>query len=89
MFHGTVLFFDRLKGYGFIVPAERGADLFFHYQQIQVSGLKRLEKGQAVTYEIGDNPRKGGLMAINIRPINQANETCGSLGTTGASHDHY
>jgi cold shock protein len=53
MHYGTILFFDRLKGYGFIIPTGGSEDLFFHCSQIHVPGPKRLDKNQAVSYEIG------------------------------------
>jgi CspA family cold shock protein len=65
---GTILFFDRMRGYGFIVPSTGGDDLFFHYSQISVTGPKRLDKGQAVSYEIGNNRRTGKPMGLNITP---------------------
>lgn len=69
MHHGTVLFYNRLKGFGFIIPAPNGDDLFFYYSQIVMPGVKRLDSGQRVTYEIGPNPRKGGLMALSVTPV--------------------
>ena len=75
MYHGTILFFDRLKGYGFIVPETHGDDLFFHYSQINVAGLKRLDKGQAVSYEAGINPRTGKPMGLNVTPMIGGNDS--------------
>jgi CspA family cold shock protein len=68
MYCGTILFFDRFKGYGFIIPASGGEDLFFHYSQIVVQGPKRLDKGQTVSYEIGTNHRTCKPMGLNVTP---------------------
>jgi cold shock protein len=68
---GTVLFFDRLKGYGFLEAAD-GRDLFFHYSQIQVPGpvgARKLSKGERVTYQVGINPKRKNEIAIKVTPI--------------------
>jgi superfamily II DNA/RNA helicase len=54
---GTVKFFDRRKGYGFIVDA-RGRDVFVHASAVQASGLRVLATGQKVAFDI-EAGRKG------------------------------
>jgi cold shock CspA family protein len=68
---GTVLLFDRLKGFGFLETAD-GRDLFFHHSQIQVpgpAGARKVVKGQRVTYEIGINPNRKNEIAVNVTPV--------------------
>jgi superfamily II DNA/RNA helicase len=63
---GTVKFYDPKKGFGFIVlesSAGRGSDLrsrdiFVHVSAVQASGLRQLEPGQRVTFDLEDG-RKG------------------------------
>jgi CspA family cold shock protein len=69
MYLGTTLFYDRIRGYGFIIPADHSEDLFFHHTGIVMDGIKRLEKGQAVSYELSTNPRTNKPMAVNVTPI--------------------
>ena len=57
MAQGTVKFFNSQKGFGFI-SREDGADVFVHYSNIEGSGYRSLEEGQAVEFEIGEG-RKG------------------------------
>lgn len=54
---GTVKFFKAQKGFGFI-SREDGDDVFVHYSNIEGSGYRSLEEGQAVEFEIGEG-RKG------------------------------
>lgn len=62
---GTVKWFNNAKGYGFIVPADGGADVFAHYSSIAMPGYKTLRAGQEVEFEVEDGPK--GLHAMNIR----------------------
>lgn len=63
---GTVKFFNAEKGYGFI-QRESGADVFVHYSNIEGSGYRSLEDGQAVEFEIG--PGRKGDEARNVRVV--------------------
>ncbi|MCZ9635196.1 cold-shock protein [Rhodococcus sp. BH5] len=53
MAQGTVKWFDKNKGFGFIEPDGGGADVFAHYSQITGPGFKVLERGQRVEFEFG------------------------------------
>lgn len=53
---GTVKWFNKEKGYGFIT-GEDGKDVFAHYSQIQKEGYKELLEGQAVTYEVSEGAK--------------------------------
>ena len=63
---GTVKFFNAEKGYGFI-QRESGDDVFVHYSNIEGSGYRSLEDGQAVEFEIG--PGRKGDEARNVRVV--------------------
>lgn len=70
MARGTVKWFDRAKGYGFIGPEEGGSDVFVHQSQIQMAGYRTLDEGQQVEYEIGTGPA-GRPQAVNVRPLQE------------------
>lgn len=50
MLKGTVHFFDKKKGYGFITPDEGNEDVFVHFSALVGSGFKTLEEGQRVEF---------------------------------------
>jgi CspA family cold shock protein len=52
---GTVKWFNPTKGFGFIVPEEGGNDVFVHISAVEQAGLKTLDEGQKVQFELQDN----------------------------------
>ena len=72
---GTVKFFNAQKGYGFI-SREGGADVFVHFSNIEGSGYRSLEEGQAVEFEVGqgrNEPRGPHPLARSRGPSSPAN----------------
>jgi CspA family cold shock protein len=49
---GTVKWFNRAKGYGFIEPEDGEMDAFVHISAVQNAGLETLDEGQKVQYEL-------------------------------------
>ena len=49
---GTVKWFNKTKGFGFIVPDEGEKDVFVHITAVLDSGLQELNEGQKVEYEV-------------------------------------
>ena len=49
---GTVKWFNNKKGYGFITPDEGGQDIFVHISAVQKAGLRSLEEGAKISYEL-------------------------------------
>jgi len=64
-FTGKVKWFNPVKGYGFIVPSAGGKDVFVHVSMVEKSGLKSLDEGQDVSYDVEDS--NGKVSAINIK----------------------
>jgi CspA family cold shock protein len=63
---GTVKWFNPTKGYGFIQPSGgAGKDVFVHISAVDRAGLRSLNEGQTVEYEIENN--RGKESAINLR----------------------
>ncbi len=64
---GTIRWFSKKKGYGFIVSDEGGKNIFVHQSGIKVKGGASLEKGQKVEYDIREG--KKSLIATNVIPV--------------------
>lgn len=64
---GTVKWFNRKKGYGFIV-AEDNTEVFVHYSNINMDGFKALREGDKVTYEDGSDAN-GRVLALNVSKV--------------------
>ena len=63
---GTVKWFNRTKGFGFIERPE-GEDVFVHYNAIEGEGYKTLNDGDEVEFDIEEGPK--GLQAANVRRV--------------------
>ena len=62
---GTVKWFNRNKGFGFI-EREQGEDVFVHFSAIQDNGgYKELNEGDSVEFEVTQGPK--GLQAANVK----------------------
>jgi cold shock protein len=64
---GTVKWFNDTKGYGFIVPAEGGKDVFVHHSSIVGEGFKSLDEGAQVQFETVDGAK--GPEASNVAVV--------------------
>ena len=64
---GTVKFFKSKKGFGFIAPDDGDKDIFVFGGDLSATGLKTLEAGQRVTFDIKTNKKGKGPSAGNIR----------------------
>jgi len=65
MANGTVKWFNAEKGYGFIEPADGGKDVFVHISAVERAGLRSLNDGQKVTFDL-ETGRDGRASAGNI-----------------------
>ena len=63
MAKGNVKWFNAQKGFGFI-ETEDSVDIFVHHSEIQDSGFKSLDEGQAVEFEVRQGDK--GNYAANV-----------------------
>jgi CspA family cold shock protein len=64
---GTVKWFNSTKGYGFIQPEDGGADVFVHVSAVEKAGLRGLDEGQRVSFEL--QKERGKTAAVNLKPL--------------------
>ena len=69
---GRVKFFDVVKGFGFITPADGSPDVFVHQTSIHAEGFRSLAEGEDVEFDTEHDPRKGKYFAINVSGPNGA-----------------
>jgi CspA family cold shock protein len=51
MITGTVKWFNKTKGFGFVSPEDGGKDVFVHISAVEASGLDTLHEDQVVNME--------------------------------------
>jgi len=66
MANGKVKWFNATKGYGFITPEDGSSDVFVHISAVEKAGLRQLNDGQAVSYEVVDNRGKASAQEIKL-----------------------
>lgn len=54
---GTVIRFNKIKGYGFISSDVGGKEVFVHFSDIETTGYKELKEGQRVNYVLKQGER--------------------------------
>ena len=64
---GQVKFFNTTKGFGFIAPDGGGKDVFVHMTAVQAAGLRGLNEGQKVSFEVKADKR--GPKAVNLKLV--------------------
>jgi CspA family cold shock protein len=64
---GQVKFFNTTKGFGFIAPDGGGKDVFVHMTAVQAAGLRGLNEGQKLSFEVEADKR--GPKAVNLKLV--------------------
>ncbi len=64
---GTVKWFNTTKGYGFIQPKDGSKDVFVHISALERAGLRSLNEGQNISYELATE--KGKTSAVDLKPV--------------------
>jgi cold shock protein len=64
---GTVKFFNTQKGFGFIVQDDGGPDVFVHISAVERAGMRTLNEGQRVSFDVQADRRSGKSAAANLQ----------------------
>ena len=64
---GTVKWFNTTKGFGFIVPQDGGKDVFVHITAVQSAGMRGLNEGQKVSFDI--TKERGKDAAVDLKAV--------------------
>ena len=67
MARGTVKWFNSQKGYGFIQPTGGGRDVFVHISAVERAGMRTLNEGQKLSFDIEADRRSGKSSATNLQ----------------------
>jgi CspA family cold shock protein len=67
MANGTVKWFNPTKGFGFIQPEAGGNDVFVHATAVEKAGLRTLNEGQKIAYQLANE--RGKSSAVDLKTI--------------------
>ena len=69
---GTVIRFNKIKGYGFIRPEDGCNEIFVHFSEVEIAGYKELKEGQLISYVLNQGDR--GEFATQVKLIHAKEE---------------
>ncbi len=64
---GKVKWYNSQKGYGFIAPDDGGKDVFVHATALEAAGLRSLNDGQSVSFEITQDRGKSSATQLQAK----------------------
>lgn len=67
---GTVKWFDKKKGFGFIEPNDGGKDIFVHITAFEQAGISEISEGQKLSYDLVEV--RGRAAAGNLELLSNA-----------------
>jgi CspA family cold shock protein len=63
---GKVKWYNAQKGFGFIAPEDGGKDVFVHATALEAAGIRALNEGQAVSYEMREERGKTSAAQLKL-----------------------
>ena len=63
---GNGRFFNAERGYGFIKPDDGGRDVFVHITAVEQAGMKSLNEGQRISFDVEPDKKGKGPKAVNL-----------------------
>lgn len=92
---GTVKWFDAVKGFGFVIPLDGGADIYLHQKAVQKAGIATLEPGTAINFSVASRGGKSFVEEISIiaaadpTPVQSRRSKNEALGATDSEQDDF
>jgi len=68
MTEGIVKWYNMKRGYGFIQTEDSEKDIFIHVTSLQKSGLKKLQEGQRVSFELYEDKGLPAACNVSVKP---------------------
>ncbi len=81
--NGTVKWFNRVKGFGFIVPVDGTGDVFLHLSALRQAGYDAVDEGATVRCEAIE--RDKGLQAVRVLDVDTSTAITSVEATESAS----
>jgi cold shock protein len=69
MTNGTVKWFNDQKGFGFIQPDDGGKDVFVHISAVERAGMRLLNEGQKIAFDVVADRKTGKSSADNLQVV--------------------
>jgi CspA family cold shock protein len=69
MTQGTVKWFNSQKGFGFIQPDDGGKDVFVHISAVERAGMRALNEGQKIAFDVVADRKTGKSSADNLQAV--------------------
>ena len=66
---GTVKFFNDQKGFGFVRPDDGGKDVFVHISAVERAGMRALNEGQKIAFDVVADRKTGKSSAENLQAV--------------------
>ncbi|MEQ8177417.1 MAG: cold-shock protein [Amphiplicatus sp.] len=63
---GKVKWYNPQKGFGFIAPDDGGKDVFVHATALEAAGVRSLNDGQQVSFELATERGKTSATALKV-----------------------
>ena len=87
MANGTVKFYNASKGFGFIAPDGGRDDVFVHATALERAGIRELNEGDLVSFEVEEDRRSGKVSATNLQVTGSGSGSSGR--SSQRSRDDY